>query len=147
MIKIFGGQLYIINSPELTQAVFRHSKAFSFDPITTSGSKRLFQMTDRQMKILSQPITGIKDVEFPLNSATTRAMHNVMTPGPDSPILIMNARALNRFAEFLDPIGKEGILVDMFSWFNENFTVATSVGVYGPDSPLENDRTLVKSLK
>lgn len=74
MIKIFGGQLYIINSPELTQAVFRHSKAFSFDPISTSGSKRLFQMTDRQMKVLAKPIPGIKDVEFPLNAQTFKAM-------------------------------------------------------------------------
>lgn len=70
-----------------------------------------------------------------------------MTPGPNSPILIMNVRALNRYAQFLNPIDKEGISVGMFSWFNETFTVATSVGVYGPDSPIETDRSLVKKLK
>ena len=59
----------------------------------------------------------------------------------------MNARALNRFADFLNPIGKDGISIDMYSWFNEHFTVATSVGLYGVDSPFDHDWTLVKSLK
>lgn len=71
----------------------------------------------------------------------------MLAPGPSSPMLTMNARALNRFAQFLNPIGKEGISVDMFAWFNETFTVASSVGVYGSDSPVETDRSLVTKLK
>lgn len=103
-------------------------------------------MTDRQMKILANPIPGMEGVEYPLSNLILKAMHSVLAPGPNAPILVMNARALNRFAQFLNPIGKEGIAVDMYSWICETFTVATSVGIYGPDSPFENDRTLVKSL-
>lgn len=79
-LNIFGGQLYIINSPDLTQAVFRHSKAFSFAPISALGSKRLFQMTDKHMEILANPIPGLKDVEYPLSAQVTKAMYVMQNP-------------------------------------------------------------------
>jgi len=92
-------------------------------------------------------VSGFEDNEFPLHSATNRAMKNALTPGEASPILLMNARALGRLAQFMEEIDGEGMVVEMNRWLGDIFTISTSIGVFGPDCPLEKDFSLVQATE
>lgn len=137
----------MVTSPELFQSIFRHSKNFSFDPLTIAAVKNAFQMPDRIIKILGSPVKGLEDVAYPVHSQTNRAMAANLAPGASSPILQMNARAMQRLAIFLQDIEEDGITVNLGRWLKDIFTVATAYGVYGPDCPLETDASLVKGVE
>lgn len=59
----------------------------------------------------------------------------------------MNARALSRFAQYLDPIDGDGISVELNKWLGHAFSIATSVGVFGPNSPVDKDPRLVEHVE
>lgn len=96
---------------------------------------------------MKMAVPGFEDNEFPLHSATNRAMKNALTPGEASPILLMNARALGRLAKFMEEIDDKAKVVEMNRWLGDIFTISTSVGVFGPDCPIEKDFSLVKATE
>ncbi|KAJ5052352.1 uncharacterized protein L3040_002103 [Drepanopeziza brunnea f. sp. 'multigermtubi'] len=128
-LKIFSKKIYIITSPELAQSVFRNAKTLSFDPITTSVSKRVFQMTKRQVDLLQ---------------ATYRVMHATMQPGRS--LFQTNAVALTRFASFLDEVDAVGETVDLYDWLQHRFTIATAEALYGASNPISQNSAMIQSL-
>ncbi|PVH82768.1 cytochrome P450 [Cadophora sp. DSE1049] len=144
-LKIFSARIYIITSPDLVQAVYRNAKTLSFDPISTSASKRVFQMTDRQINLLRGSAPGVENgEEFPVAKATYKIMHATMQPGAS--LFQMNARALNKFASFLDDIGTQGQEVSLYEWSKRRFTIATAEALYGPINPISEDESMIQKL-
>jgi len=108
---------------------------------------RLFHFSDKTIKMLRKPIPGYEHEIWPVATETSHAMAVALTPGPSSAILLMNARALARIAQSLYEVKEAGSVVDMLRWITDIFTVATSVGMYGPDSPLTKDISLVRHIE
>lgn len=106
--------------------------------------KKIFQMPSHHVKRFQQLYPGHDGFEYPLHSATVSAMSAGLAPGSASPILLMNKRALGRIGKFLDEVDETGVVVKMNKWLGHIFTIATSIGVYGPESPLEKDVSLVE---
>ncbi|KAH7412686.1 cytochrome P450 [Cadophora sp. MPI-SDFR-AT-0126] len=144
-LKIFSTKIYIVTSPDLVQAVYRNAKTLSFDPISTAASKRIFQMTDRQMELLRGSAHGVEDgEELPVAKATYKIMHATMQTGPS--LNEMNTRALNKFATFLEDIDDEGQEATLFEWLKHHFTIATAEALYGPINPISEDVSMIQKL-
>ncbi|PBP27231.1 prostacyclin synthase [Diplocarpon rosae] len=118
-------RIHVITSPSLVQSVFRNAKTLSFDPITTSASKKIFQMTDRQTKLL-QGIASHEEgeEEYPVAKATYQVMHATLQPSAS--LFQTTAVALQRFASSLDVIGTQGDEVQLYEWLQHHFTMATA---------------------
>lgn len=85
--------------------------------------------------------------EYPLAKEITHGMHAALQNG--EALLEMNTRALNRFAKFLDPIGrgkKKEKDVRLLAWVRHCFTIATMEAMYGPVNPVSEDPSLIQSL-
>lgn len=147
-MKIFSGEVVVVTSPALVQAIFKAPRIFSFDRISVDASSKVFGFTQRQMEILSAG--GSKDGkgdEYPLAKEVAHGMHAALQNG--EALLEMNTRALNRFAKFLDPIerGKDKEKeVRLLAWVGHCFTIATSEAMYGPVNPVSEDPSLIQSL-
>ena len=72
-------------------------------------------------------------------------MHVSMAAGTS--LLQMNARALNRFGEILNPIDSQGKSIDLLSWLRHSFTIASADALYGPVNPILEDPSLIDSLR
>ncbi|KAK0129203.1 hypothetical protein ONS95_001138 [Cadophora gregata] len=144
-LKIFSTRIYIITSPDLVQAVYRNAKTLSFDPISTSASKRVFQMTDRQIKLLQASVPGSEDGdENSIGKSTSKLAHSVLQPSAS--LFQMNARGLDKFATFLDEVGTQVQEVNLYEWLKRRFTIATSEALYGPVNPISEDETMMQKL-
>ncbi|KAK2630528.1 hypothetical protein QTJ16_001348 [Diplocarpon rosae] len=144
-LKILSQRIHVVTSPSLVQSVFRHAKTLSFDPITTSASKRIFQMTDRQTRLL-QGIASHEEgeEEYPVAKATYRVMHATLQPSVS--LFQTTAVALQRFASSLDVIGTQGDEVQLYEWLQHHFTIATAEALYGPFNPISEDTGMIRSL-
>jgi hypothetical protein len=143
-LKIFSGQLYVITSPDLIQAVFKAPKVFSFDKISIDASEKIFGFTERQVEILSRG--GVKDTEnaYPLAKDVAHLMHQTLQAS--DALLEMNTRALNRFAKFLEPVGKEEMPLRLMAWLRHTFTLSTMSALYGDINPVSEDNSLIQAL-
>ena len=132
----------MITSPELTQAVFRNSKALSFDPIAITGSERIAQISKETIKKL-EASPDSKHSSYV--EKTTKGMHASMQAG--APLLQMNSRALNRFAVFLNEIDTREKQIDLYKWVRDHFTLASAEAMYGEENPIADDPSLIQSLE
>lgn len=142
-LSIFSKKIYVITSPELVQAVFRNAKTLSFEPISTSASKRIFQMTDRQIALLNKNVHGVEEHDA-VSRATSKVMAAALQPSPA--LFQTNALALEKFASALDEVGMDGISVDIYSWVKHHFTIATAHALYGPVNPISEDESMCQKL-
>jgi len=96
------------------------------------------------MEILSVGKTPDSDV-YPLAKEVTSEMHKTLQAS--DALLVMNTRALNRFATFLNPIGAKEKTVRLLAWVRDCFTIATTEALYGPINPISEDNSLIQSLQ
>lgn len=78
----------------------------------------------------------------PVAKATSKIMHATLQSG--SSLFEMNARALNKFASFLDDIGIEGQETDLHQWLKHHFTIATTEALYVPVNPISEDESMIQ---
>jgi hypothetical protein len=141
-LKIFTTRIYVVTSGELIQAVFRNSKAITFEPIANAGSERVFAISKPKMEALLKHEGDSKDSTM---AKTTGGMHTSLLPGPK--LLEMNSRALDTFAVFLENIDSDGKAINLHAWVRDCFTLSSAEAVYGHDNPIANDHSLIQSLE
>lgn len=140
-MKILGQRIYIINDAALVQVTMRHTRSLSFEPIIIQASAQMFNVDDHVMKILGHTA--------PNNEPTyMHDLHTAMTtplmPGPA--LYEMNARALECLGSILNGIGAEEQQKTLFGWIRDIFTEASAEALYGPENPVNCDRSLIDSL-
>ncbi|CZT10341.1 uncharacterized protein RCO7_02893 [Rhynchosporium graminicola] len=143
-LKILSTKIYVITSPELVQAVFRNAKTLSFDPITILSSKRIFQMTDRAVKLTYDTSGEYGEKSQALVHTVTKAMHAALQASPA--LFKTNSFALESFASGLDDVGSEGKSVNLYDFIRHHFTIATAHALYGPVNPISEDKSLIQKL-
>jgi len=141
---MLSGEVYVVTSPDLIKAIVNNPKEFTFDEIFAVASSSIFGLTERQMDILRTPRVGSNE-KYPIAKATQQSMHTTMISG--TPLHQLNARALNRFAKFVNPIGPQGIDVKLYEWVRHTFTLATMEAIYGPINPFSEDESLIHTLQ
>jgi hypothetical protein len=141
---MLSGELYVVTSPDLIKAIVKNPKVFTFDEIFVVASESVFALTKRQMDILKEPRVGSNE-KYPIAKDTQQSMHRTMNPGASLDHL--NARALNRFARFVNPIGPTGINVKLYEWIRHAFTLSTMEAIYGPINPFSEDESLIPTLQ
>ncbi|CAL3965309.1 unnamed protein product [Diplocarpon coronariae] len=145
-LDILSQRIHVITCPSLVQSVFRNAASLSFDPITTSASKRVFQMTERQTKLLQGTAPREEGRgESSVAKATYQVMHATLQPGAS--LFQTTAVALQRFASSLDGIGAQGHEVRLYEWLQHHFTIATAEALYGASNPVSEDSGMVRSLR
>lgn len=133
-LSMMGGKVYVVNQPELVQAVYRNNKALSFANLAAEVVSRLSMASKETRRILLHNVTGEHgDVGYTMEGY--KAMHAALAPGP----------GLNQINELIIPDlaaavtklnpGPGKIRIGLYQWVRHTITMATSNAVYGSHNP------------
>ncbi|KUJ15899.1 cytochrome P450 [Mollisia scopiformis] len=138
-IQIFSTEIYVVNSPELAQAIFRDTKALSFNPFVIEFTRRVMKARDHVMNVISVN-DGENDHFDSIHHVTQRSFAHVPA------VLETNQRVLNGLARYLNGVDTSGQFVQLFDWIRNAYTVVTAEALYGNVNPISEDPKLVKNI-
>lgn len=131
------GKIYTIWDPTLVQASLK-SRNLSFEPFTLEFAEKAFGLQGKTLKKIFTPGLVPKFNE---------AIHTSMQP---KHVHAMNINALKHISQVLDEIapGEHGGLTieNMFVWFKDLITFATTDALLGPHNPFASDHSLYNDL-
>lgn len=136
-LKMLGADTIIVNSPELTTAVQRNSKAMSFGPLVTDFSIRVTRPSKIACDILLKNMNGEDGKESFLKDIT-KAMHGALAVGADLDRMNESmVESLSRQIENLDLLAQSGP-IGFFEWTRRCITLASTNAAYGPKNPFKD---------
>ncbi|KAI4147283.1 MAG: hypothetical protein L6R39_003169 [Caloplaca ligustica] len=140
-LQTLGTKIYVVNSPDLIQAVQRHAKVLTFNPFVSFMSPRIFDCGAEAMRIINENIGGEMG-NWGLLPDTSRGMHNALAPSES--LDWMTRTMLSKFMEYLNPLAasKDGTEIDLYKWVRTAFTVASTEAAYGPKNPFNHQPEL-----
>lgn len=139
-MKIFSSRMYIISSPELTQAAYRSSKDISFDALVKSLSVKLTGVDQTGIDIVQiEPPKGEACYYTDLHRESAAAL----AKGPA--LLNTNRRVLNHLARDLAQIDKNSDTRPLFLWMRDVFTTASAEMLYGAENPVSKDHKFIQN--
>lgn len=97
-LQTLGTKIYVVNSPDLIQAVQRHAKVLTFNPFVSFMSPRIFDCGAEAMRIINENIGGEMG-NWGLLPDTSRGMHNALAPSES--LDWMTRTMLSKFMEYL----------------------------------------------
>jgi len=133
-----GSKMYIINTPELIQAVQKNPKALAFPPIEAKFAHNVCGPSEEAHKIVMNNVNG-DDGDWGLSVELYAAMRDALSPGPH--IDEMNRemiRCIDASLEDIKPHNGQSVTIKLASWLRETITVATTNSVYGPQNPFKD---------
>jgi hypothetical protein len=133
--------MYVLRSPPLIQAAFRH-KDLSFDPLIIDSLDNILLGSDYAKQLIRQEPT--KEGERTYLGDTHRIMSETLIPGPS--LVKMNARVLDSLARLVNPLGTEWEKKRLFGWLRDVFTIASSNSLYGKHNPITKDLSLIDAV-
>ncbi len=138
-IPMFTGKVYIATSPNVVQSALR-SKNLSFDPFSIAFAKRVLNCKTEHLNQMTH--IPENDKEECYNNEMHKIYHEPLQPGPE--LQQMNARVLEKIAEFVNEIGSEFETKDLYMWLRDSFTMATGISMFGSRSPIALDPSLIE---
>lgn len=126
------GKIYVITSPALLQAVQRHAKTLTFDPLLNGFASRIAGIRSETLKLMDEPrYDGLS-----LNQVVIHAMQ---------PTLIGESldRMNERMARLLRPLIDELAYretVDLYEWCFSTLMAASTDASYGPLNPYKDSK-------
>ncbi|KAM0312147.1 hypothetical protein ACHAO8_006599 [Botrytis cinerea] len=134
-IRVPGAKMYIVNTPELIQAVQKLHKKLAFPPISAAFANQLCGVSKKARDVLAVNVNG-DEGDWGLNMEATHVMKKAMAPGPG--LDGMNRVMVRNVAESLDGLigeEKESVKIELHAWLRSLITMATTESVYGPRNP------------
>lgn len=130
---MFGGNVYIIQSPDLIYSLQRQPKSLSFWFFEIQFSVRLGGLSKASADVLFRGITPeSKDENLVIKSLKEAKV--VMSP--QGAIYEMNQIAAKVIVENMDEVQRKGkSVMDLAAWIQHEITIATTEAVYGPGNP------------
>ncbi|CAL3964967.1 unnamed protein product [Diplocarpon coronariae] len=152
-LRVFSRRIYVICEPSLIQAAYRNTRAFDFGSFVVESSQRAFDIGEQGMKI----IRGETSPDYNpngsfLNGNSGRSYlnenHKIMVESlsPGAGLDELNRGVLKRVAASLNTISGTGEVFSLYRWIRDILTLATAETLYGPQSPLSDDRGLIDCL-
>lgn len=133
-IKLFGHNIYIVNSVELVSGVDRNAQDFSFAPYLVQFAVRALHPTVDATRKLSENLDG-GNSDPGLRIQTQKAMRESMASGT-STLGIMNCELLRQLSDLMDmQVSAIDGPVGLFHWVRDTVTIASTNTVYGVANP------------
>lgn len=133
-----GSKMYIINTPELIQAVQMNPKALAFPPIEAKFAYNVCGPSEEAHNIVMNNVNG-DDGDWGLSMELYAAMRDALLPGRH--IDEMNRemiRCIGASLEDTKPHNGQNVTIKLASWLRETITIATTNSVYGPQNPFKD---------
>ena len=132
-----GGQLYVVNSPELVLSVQRHPKTLSFWFIEAKFSAILGGLSSKTEDILRSNVHGELG-KTGLFLDGMKAAHKAIMPGDRMDQ--MSRVAVKMIAESLDKLERDEAFqhIDLWKWVEHEMLLATTGAFYGPGDPYQD---------
>ncbi|KAL2074507.1 hypothetical protein VTL71DRAFT_8285 [Oculimacula yallundae] len=152
-LRIFSSRIYVICDPSLIQAAYRNTKTFDFGSFVVESSQRAFNIGERGMKIMRGETSPDYDPNGPylngnngISFLNEHHKHMVESLSPGVGLSELNQGVLERVAASINDIGQHGKTIGIYRWIRDVLTLATADMLYGPESPLNDDHSLIDSL-
>ena len=131
-----------MTKPDLVSAIFRNSKAFSFDPYVVIATKRAVGASAEAMEIISKP-PEVEGGESYMSGA-----HKAMFEGLASTqeLLKMEKRGFALLSKEVNNIATDGLETQWYNWVRNLLTRAAADAVFGPGNAAARDFSLVDRL-
>ncbi|KAI4087254.1 MAG: hypothetical protein LQ344_006937 [Seirophora lacunosa] len=133
-LQTLGMKVYVVNSPDLIQAVQKHAKALSFNPFVSFMSPRIFGCGKEATALINENIDG----NWGYLSETAIGMHAALAPSES--LDWMTKTMLDKLMDFVDPLAasKSGTELNLYKWVRSVFTVSSTEATYGPKNPFNH---------
>ena len=139
-MKIFSTRIYVVASLELAHAALGETRNLSFNSLLALGTGRVWDLT----KEVTQVFNPNNEWDAPLFKDSLHVMSRSMAPGLS--LKEMHYRALKSMATNMNRIGHSTKSTGLLQWLREFIFLANSIAIYGPQNPVVDDPSLVKSL-
>lgn len=140
---MFNKKVYVVNSPELIQAVDRAAKTLSLYPFIAMIGPRLMGADKEDMVIVNRNL-NLEEGPWGLCYEISQGMHSTMAPGPN--LDRMNKAMLSRFLPQLQDLDQgptSGVQIGLFKWGSRALAIASCDAIYGPRNPFAKDPDLI----
>ena len=140
-----GQKMYIITKTDLIQATQKLPKVLAFPPIAAKFAIRLCGVSQEARDIVSDNVNGERG-DTGLSMESFVAMEAALSPSKECDE--MNRQMIQNVTVALDrliPSTQHTVRVELWHWFRQNITAASTRAVYGPENPL-NDQPVVDAF-
>ena len=131
-LQIVNKKTYVVNSPDLIQAVDRAAKTLTFHPFIAMILPRLFDADKATMEIVNRNL-DLKEGPWSLSHDISESMHRAMMPGPD--LDRMTKVMLTKFLPSINALEGATGSIELFQWARRAFSIASTEAIYGPGNP------------
>ncbi|KAI4203833.1 MAG: hypothetical protein LQ346_001710 [Caloplaca aetnensis] len=140
-LQTLGTKTYVVNSPDLIQAVQKNAKTLTFHPFVSFMSPRIFGCEKKASDIISDNIDGERG-NWGLLPDVTRDMQTALMPGES--LNWMTRTMLTKLVEYLDAlaVNEDGTEICLYKWVRTAFTVSSTEAAYGPKNPFNHQPEL-----
>ena len=133
-LKIFGHNIYVVNSAELVFGVDRSAHDYSFAPYLVQFAARALHPSMDAIRKLSENLHGGNN-DPGLRIQTQRAMRESMAAGT-STLRVMNRELLGQLSELVHVgVTSAEEPVELYHWIRNLITTASTNTVYGLGNP------------
>ncbi|PVH85028.1 cytochrome P450 [Cadophora sp. DSE1049] len=152
-LRIFSSRIYVICDPSLIQAAYRNTKSFDFGSFVVESSQRAFNIGEQGMKIIRGETSPDYDPNGPFLNGNNgdsflNENHKIMVESlsPGTGLSELNQGVLEKVAASLNVINEDGETFGLYRWVRDVLTLATADALYGSESPLNTDHSLIDCL-
>ena len=140
-LNMLNGKVYVVTSPELVNAVNRHSKALAFNPFIAELGKRITGHDEVTSQIVQHNLNGEQGSGYVIE------VHDgiVAALAPGKNLENMTGAMLREAATCLEALEKDNE-VDLFAWTRYMMTMCSTRAVYGPENPFNKIPDLVDAF-
>lgn len=131
-LDMIFSKMYVITSPALLQAVQRHAKALTFDPLLNGFASRIAGIRGETLKLMDEPrYDGLS-----LNQVVIHAMQPTLI---GEPLDRMNERMARLLRPLIDELANRET-VDLYEWCFYTLMAASTDASYGPLNPYKDSK-------
>ncbi|RFU74919.1 cytochrome p450 [Trichoderma arundinaceum] len=141
-LKVLGHKTYVVTTPGLSHAALK-SKAMSMDPLTANVAPKMLGLSKESDRHFGIDHTGFYNGSSALRERREEFSH-ALAPGPgvNHPSQVCS----NVVAEAVNAFGADWTTKDLFLWLRDVITLGTANGLYGPNSPVALDQSLIEDI-
>lgn len=145
VIYIMGRKTYIIASPSLAHLAL-NTKALSLEPLKAKVAQPLLGVSKAASRLLGRGNNG-EWVGSEITDEHRLELIRQLSPGPElSRLSSAAAHQLSTSINACANVASNGEPRDLYLWLRDTITIATTIGLYGPDSPFSRKPSLINDI-
>ena len=144
-MQTLNKRTYVVNSPELVVAVQKNTKTLSFNPFIIAMAPRMFNVGQKDQEIVTLN-NDSRDGDWGLVPEIHNGTYSILAPGPELDDMVRTM--VEKMNPFLDDLEDKmnGTDIQLYGWFREAMSVASTEAVYGPENPFTHEPGLIQAF-